>query len=176
MCSDSQDSQGAPFAEASLWALVSGHGSAWQAARVEVNQQAEAKEREAEDLAGDVVERMVAETDVSAQRGGVLPFAIARSGFPSQHFREGPVGPEFCCDPDDHREQSMTADEYAPALSQFAGLIHEKAWEHLGMTGDEFTRAWYAGQFQDDDRPIVQSLDRLMRTGHWGPTERDRSA
>ena len=53
----------------SLWALVSGHWSAWQATRVEVNQQAEAKERAAEDLAGDVVERMVAETDVSAEPG-----------------------------------------------------------------------------------------------------------
>ena len=39
----------------SLWALVSGHWSAWQAARVEVNQQDEAKKREQEVLAGDVV-------------------------------------------------------------------------------------------------------------------------
>ena len=48
----------------SLWALVSGHWSAWQAARVEVNQEIEAKKRASEDLAGDVVERLVAETDV----------------------------------------------------------------------------------------------------------------
>ncbi len=48
----------------SLWALVSGHWSAWQAARVEVNQEAEAKRREAEDVAGEVVERLVAETSV----------------------------------------------------------------------------------------------------------------
>jgi hypothetical protein len=48
----------------SLWALVSGHWSAWQAARVEVNQQDEAKKRAAEDVAGDVVERIVAETTV----------------------------------------------------------------------------------------------------------------
>jgi uncharacterized membrane protein len=53
----------------SLWALVSGHWSAWQAARVEVNQQAEEKQRESEDVAGDVVQRMVAETDVSAEPG-----------------------------------------------------------------------------------------------------------
>ena len=32
----------------SLWALVSGHWSAWQAARVEVAQQQEAEKREAE--------------------------------------------------------------------------------------------------------------------------------
>jgi hypothetical protein len=48
----------------SLWALVSGHWSAWQAARVEVNQQTEAEAHASEDLAGDVVERVVAETDV----------------------------------------------------------------------------------------------------------------
>jgi hypothetical protein len=38
----------------SLWALVSGHWSAWQAARVEVNQQEE-------DIAGQVVKRLLAE-------------------------------------------------------------------------------------------------------------------
>ena len=34
----------------SLWALVSGHWSAWQAARVEVNQDLEAKKRLKEDI------------------------------------------------------------------------------------------------------------------------------
>jgi hypothetical protein len=48
----------------SLWTLVSGHWSAWQAARVEVNQQAEAKKRDEEDLAGDVVAKIVEETNV----------------------------------------------------------------------------------------------------------------
>ncbi len=48
----------------SLWALVSGHWSAWQAARVEVNQQAEEKERAAEDVAGDVVDRIVDQTNI----------------------------------------------------------------------------------------------------------------
>lgn len=48
----------------SLWALVSGHWSAWQAARVEVNQQAEEAKRAAEDIPGEVVERIVRETDV----------------------------------------------------------------------------------------------------------------
>jgi hypothetical protein len=50
----------------SLWALVSGHWSAWQAARVEVKQQEEERKRAKEDLAGEVVERVVAETDLSA--------------------------------------------------------------------------------------------------------------
>jgi hypothetical protein len=48
----------------SLWALVSGHWSAWQAARVEVNQAAEMKVHAKEDLAGDVVERVIEKTDV----------------------------------------------------------------------------------------------------------------
>ena len=46
----------------SLWALVSGHWSAWQAARVAVNQKAEEEARNDEDLPGEVVERMVSET------------------------------------------------------------------------------------------------------------------
>ena len=48
----------------SLWALVSGHWSAWQAARVEVAQSEEAEKREREDVAKDVVERMIEETEV----------------------------------------------------------------------------------------------------------------
>jgi hypothetical protein len=48
----------------SLWALVSGHWSAWQAARVEVKQREEERKRAEEDLAGDVIKRIVAETDV----------------------------------------------------------------------------------------------------------------
>jgi hypothetical protein len=50
----------------SLWALVSGHWSAWQAARVEVNQQEEAEKHEEADVAGEIVERMVKETNVAA--------------------------------------------------------------------------------------------------------------
>ena len=54
----------------SLWALVSGHWSAWQAARVEVAQAEEMEQREGEDIAADVVERIVEETEVnpSSQR------------------------------------------------------------------------------------------------------------
>jgi hypothetical protein len=51
----------------SLWALVSGHWAAWQAARAEVNQEREAKDRDAADIPGEVVERMVEETDTQAQ-------------------------------------------------------------------------------------------------------------
>jgi hypothetical protein len=49
----------------SLWALVSGHWSAWQAARVEVNQDLEAKKRRKEDIPEDVVQKLVTETDIS---------------------------------------------------------------------------------------------------------------
>jgi hypothetical protein len=45
----------------SLWALVCGHWSAWQAARVEVNQN---EARAKQDLAGDIFERVVEESDV----------------------------------------------------------------------------------------------------------------
>src|SRR5512147_1403023 len=52
----------------SLWALVSGHWSAWQAARVEVKQQIEEQARDDEDLPGDVVERIVEETVIEADK------------------------------------------------------------------------------------------------------------
>jgi hypothetical protein len=48
----------------SLWALVSGHWAAWQAARVEVEQQREAEAAAKEDVAQDVVDQMVEETTV----------------------------------------------------------------------------------------------------------------
>ena len=48
----------------SLWALVSGHWAAWQAARVEVAQDQEAREREKYPVEDKVVEKIVAETDI----------------------------------------------------------------------------------------------------------------
>ena len=52
----------------SLWALVSGHWSAWQAARVEVNQQAEQEKRAREDVPEQIVDRIVKETEVRRER------------------------------------------------------------------------------------------------------------
>ncbi|MCU1398900.1 MAG: hypothetical protein JWN62_2009 [Acidimicrobiales bacterium] len=52
----------------SLWALVSGHWSAWQAARVEVAQQAEEQRRESDPLEQKVVDQIVAQTDVQIAR------------------------------------------------------------------------------------------------------------
>jgi hypothetical protein len=48
----------------SLWALVSGHWSAWQAARVEVKQEEEVKRRREQPLEEKVVERIVEKTSV----------------------------------------------------------------------------------------------------------------
>jgi hypothetical protein len=48
----------------SLWALVSGHWSAWQAARVEVAQSLEAQKLEEHPLEDRVVEQLIRETDV----------------------------------------------------------------------------------------------------------------
>jgi hypothetical protein len=49
----------------SIWALVAGHWSTWQAARVEVTQQQEAAEREKDPVEKRVVKEIVARTDVS---------------------------------------------------------------------------------------------------------------
>jgi hypothetical protein len=48
----------------SLWALVSGHWSAWQAARVEVAQQAEEAARQANPLEQRVVDKLVESTSI----------------------------------------------------------------------------------------------------------------
>ena len=49
----------------SLWALVSGHWAAWQAARVEVAQQEQLEREEEEPIEERVVERLVEETGLS---------------------------------------------------------------------------------------------------------------
>jgi hypothetical protein len=53
----------------SLWALVSGHWSAWQAARVEVKQVEEKRADDEEDVPGEIVQRMVQETEISLDSG-----------------------------------------------------------------------------------------------------------
>jgi hypothetical protein len=54
-------------ASLSLWALVSGHWSAWQAARVEVLQKKEAERKAAEDMAGEIVIGSCRRTTVEKQ-------------------------------------------------------------------------------------------------------------
>ena len=51
----------------SLWALVSGHWSAWQAARVEVAQDAQAKELAENPVEDRVVAKLVEETNVTEE-------------------------------------------------------------------------------------------------------------
>ena len=54
----------------SLWALVSGHWSAWQAARVEVEQQREAAERAQHPVDERVVERVIEQTTLERVPNG----------------------------------------------------------------------------------------------------------
>src|SRR5882757_9621613 len=49
----------------SLWALVSGHWSTWQAARVEVNQDKQIQEQKDHPIEEKVVEKIVEETEVA---------------------------------------------------------------------------------------------------------------
>ena len=53
----------------SLWALVSGHWSTWQAARVEVSQQEQARKEAASPVEERVVEKLVEKTDVEPNGG-----------------------------------------------------------------------------------------------------------
>jgi hypothetical protein len=53
----------------SLWALVSGHWSAWQAARVEVKQEEAAVEKQEEDVAADVVDAVIERTSIRPAEG-----------------------------------------------------------------------------------------------------------
>ena len=54
----------------SLWALVSGHWSAWQAARVEVKQQEDAAKLADEDVAADVVDALIERTGIEPADSG----------------------------------------------------------------------------------------------------------
>lgn len=52
----------------SLWALVSGHWSAWQAARVEVRQHEEAQQARQRDIPNEVVDAIVDRTSLEPQQ------------------------------------------------------------------------------------------------------------
>jgi hypothetical protein len=56
----------------SLWALVSGHWSAWQAARVEVAQQREYDEQNSNPIEERVVKAIVEETSVEPAGGSAI--------------------------------------------------------------------------------------------------------
>jgi hypothetical protein len=55
----------------SLWALVAGHWSSWQAARVEVAQEQEIQRQKDEPMEDKVVARMVEKTDVEESEPSV---------------------------------------------------------------------------------------------------------
>jgi hypothetical protein len=52
--------------------------------------------------------------------------------------------------------------------SPTAYLLEAKAWEHLGLTGDEFRRLWWAGEYTFEERdPVAVAMNQLMLTGRW---------
>ena len=60
----------------SLWALVSGHWSAWQAARVEVAQQVE----QDRDVEGDIAQRVIEESNLEPSPTGAGPQSAPGAG------------------------------------------------------------------------------------------------
>jgi hypothetical protein len=58
----------------SLWALVSGHWAAWQAARVECEQRLQAERENRYPLEERVVERVLRETEVTESRSGGIGY------------------------------------------------------------------------------------------------------
>ena len=58
----------------SLWALVSGHWSTWQAARVEVTQKREADDRAKHPIEERVVDRIIEHTEIGPSQGSGPPF------------------------------------------------------------------------------------------------------
>ena len=53
------------------------------------------------------------------------------------------------------------------AVNQMATLIDDKAWGLLGLTAQEFSRAWYSGEYSGSTDPVIVAMDNLMRTGCW---------
>ena len=65
------------------------------------------------------------------------------------------------------RGVSEPEDARAGSKAAFYDLLGDKAWQHLGLTVEEFKRRWYAGDFRHDTRPAALALDAFMRTGEW---------
>ena len=69
----------------SLWALVSGHWSAWQAARVEVRQHEEAQEAQRRDVPNEVVDAIIKRTAIDAKSASAaLPWLVQPSSRSNQ--------------------------------------------------------------------------------------------
>ena len=44
-------------------------------------------------------------------------------------------------------------------------ILDRKAREFLGMSGEEFIRAWRAGEFDGDERPEVERVAMFLSLG-----------
>lgn len=53
-------------------------------------------------------------------------------------------------------------------LSKLEGqrLLDRQAQRYLGMSGDEFVKAWRSGRFKKDDRPEVTRVAMLLPFAH----------
>lgn len=65
--------------------------------------------------------------------------------------------------------QTEGFDSSASVANALTALVDDKAWEHLGLTGEEFRLRWHDGVYEFDLRDEVRALDRLMRSGRWEP-------
>ena len=45
-------------------------------------------------------------------------------------------------------------------------LFDRQAQRYLGMSGDEFIKAWWSGRFKKDDRPEVTRVAMLLPFAH----------
>ena len=111
----------------SLWALVSGHWSAWQAARVEVEQQREQREREENPPEEKVVEKLVQETTLEAVSAG---HSAASAGSSAASANKSADAAE---------ESADAAEESADAAGESADSAEDAA-EDAAELGDDATR------------------------------------
>lgn len=103
----------------SLWALVSGHWSAWQAARVEVEQMAEAEAQVRNPVEDRVVAKLIEDTDLQpadAPAAGTPVSAPASPSLADVLTRLDAIGARLDqLDRSGRREPSPTVSEHRPA-------------------------------------------------------------
>jgi hypothetical protein len=89
------------------------------------------------------------------------------------------LAPDTPADELGERRARGVADRATAAVTrsqQGTDLLDCKAWEELGLTGEEFRRNWCEGLYELDVRDEVRALDQLMKTGRWelaGTTTRE---
>ena len=179
----------------SLWALVSGHWSAWQAARVEVKQEEEEQARDDEDLPGEVVERIVEDTEISRRcpAGTDNPWA-------SDGLRRGADGVQdtmtrYLCVHASHRRDGKRVPvdltdgvrlerSLVPRPAVYLAVTEELVNETLSMRGPSADRRirieqYISGEVQPANLPVVlvseRSSDRTRGRYEWDDLRRDAS-